>query len=65
MSENGKEKFYCWGCGKVEIPEPVGCCSGRDCGCMGQPIHPPFCSEECLRKYYGRDKLTEEEKRLL
>ena len=23
------------------------CCSGRDCGCMGQPIDPPICSDNC------------------
>ena len=46
------EKFYCWQCGKVEIPEPVGCCSGQDCGCMGFPIDPPFCSEECQKEYF-------------
>jgi len=49
-----KEIFYCWHCGKVEIPEPVGCCSGRDCGCMGLPIDPPFCSEKCQKEYYEK-----------
>ncbi|QUH21459.1 hypothetical protein [Alkaliphilus sp. B6464] len=29
--------------------EPEGCCSGRDCGCMGQPINPPIC-DECLEE---------------
>jgi hypothetical protein len=24
---------------------PEGCCSGRDCGCMGMPIEPPICDE--------------------
>ena len=51
MSE---EKFYCWNCGIVEIPEPVGCCSGRDCGCMGLPIDPPFCCEKCQEEYYTK-----------
>ena len=46
------EKFYCWNesCNN-EIPEPVECCSGRDCGCGGQPIDPPFCSNECHKEY--------------
>ena len=48
----GEEKYYCWHCGIVEIPEPMGCCSGRDCGCMGLPIDPPFCSDKCMEEYY-------------
>lgn len=51
MSE---EKFYCWNCGEVEIPEPIGCCSGRECGCMGLPIDPPFCCEKCQEEYYSK-----------
>ncbi len=47
-----KEKFYCWNCSEVEIPEPVRCCSGRECGCQGLPIEPPFCSEKCTKEYY-------------
>ena len=47
-------KYYCWNCDKVEIPEPVGCCSGIDCGCMGMPIDPPFCSEECQLEYAAK-----------
>lgn len=23
--------------------EPITCCSGRDCGCMGLPTEPPVC----------------------
>ncbi len=45
------DKHYCWNCGIIEIPEPVRCCSGRDCGCMGMPIEPPFCSEKCQKEY--------------
>ena len=48
-------KGYCEICGK-EI-EVAMCCSGRECGCMGQPIDPPACSEECYIKLmakYGR-----------
>ena len=41
-----KEIFYCHtkDC-KEEIREPVMCCSGRECGCLGQPIDPPYCLE--------------------
>lgn len=27
--------------------EPQMCCSGRECGCMGQPTEPCLCSKEC------------------
>ena len=27
------------------------CCSGRECSCMGMPIDPPVCSNECYDKY--------------
>lgn len=29
---------------------PRFCCNGDMCGCMGLPIYPPICSEECLIK---------------
>jgi len=28
------------------------CCSGRDCGCMGQPTEPPVCSDKCEDELY-------------
>lgn len=43
------EKHYCFECGVNEIPEPVTCCSGHECGCMGQPTEPPYC-QECWNK---------------
>lgn len=56
-------KGFCKVCG-IEIEVEV-CCSGRDCGCMGQPIDLPVCSSECydelmnnLKKYYPK-KLEE------
>lgn len=27
------------------------CCSGIDCGCMGLPVDPPVCSDECYIKF--------------
>lgn len=55
--KNMKEIFYCWNekCNN-EIPEPVTCCSGRDCGCMGMPTEPPFCSDKCLKEWQSKDK---------
>lgn len=38
-------KGYCLICqNEIEVQM---CCSGRDCGCMGLPIDPPICSDEC------------------
>lgn len=39
------EPHICWvqGC-TTTIEEPQYCCSGRDCGCMGMPIHPALCN---------------------
>jgi hypothetical protein len=54
-------KCYCIVCNE-EI-EVQMCCSGRDCGCMGQPVEPPVCSEEChyelmnnIEKYYPKSE---------
>ena len=42
---------YCEVCHKfVEGFEYKGCCSGRECGCMGRPIEPCICSEECWKQ---------------
>lgn len=56
-------KGYCIVCG-AEI-EVTMCCSGRDCGCMGQPTEPPVCSEKChdelmnnFEKYYPKNTPT-------
>jgi len=32
------------------------CCSGRECGCMGMPIDPPVCSNECYDKFMDNRK---------
>ena len=55
-------KGYCIVCGnEIEIQM---CCSGRECGCMGQPTEPPVCSEICydelmnnIEKYYPKDNI--------
>ncbi len=31
--------------------EPEGCCSGRECGCMGREINPVFCTD-CENKLF-------------
>lgn len=46
-------KTDCTECGKEIEFEPEMCCSGRDCGCMGMPIYPPWCGE-CWEKYNNR-----------
>jgi len=35
------------------------CCNGRDCGCMGKPVEPPVCSDECFKKWVTGLKLSE------
>ena len=55
-------KGNCVVCGK-EI-EVKMCCSGRDCGCGGQPIDPPVCdSNDCydelmnnIGKYFPKNR---------
>lgn len=55
-----KDKGFCKVCGfEIEVQM---CCSGYMCGCMGQPIHPPVCSEDCygelmnnIGKYYPQN----------
>lgn len=41
----------CMVCGKF-VPgfEYQMCCNAFDCGCMGKPIYPCVCSEECYNK---------------
>lgn len=42
---------FCMVCGKEFLgEEPKMCCSGRECGCMGMPIEPVVCSDECYKK---------------
>ena len=43
-----KEKEYtCIICGEPLGYIPRKCCDGVMCGCMGEPIDPPICSEKC------------------
>lgn len=43
-------KGFCEHCG-TEIEISI-CCSGHECGCMGQPTEPPICSEYCYYMAY-------------
>ena len=42
-------KGYCETC-KTEI-EIIICCNSFDCGCMGLPVEPPFCSDNCYNEF--------------
>ena len=49
-AQEGKRTVFleCMVCGsQFEGPVPEMCCSGRDCGCMGMPVDPVVCSQEC------------------
>jgi hypothetical protein len=42
----------CLTCGKfVEGFIHKYCCKAFDCGCMGMPIEPCFCSEQCYDNF--------------
>ncbi len=50
-------ELTCMECGDTWMGgEPARCCSGRDCGCMGQPIDPVVCSKECYDKVINKYK---------
>lgn len=41
----------CMVCGnQFKGEEPKMCCSGLECGCMGMPIDPVVCSDECYNR---------------
>ena len=35
------------------------CCSGHECSCMGKPVEPPVCSDECFKEWVTGLKLRE------
>jgi predicted nucleic acid-binding Zn ribbon protein len=51
-----KTKGYCQIC-STEI-EVQMCCSGHECVCMGQPIDPPVCSDDCYEKFMSNTQST-------
>jgi hypothetical protein len=49
----------CMTCGnRFYGEEPKLCCSGKDCGCMGQPTEPIVCSKECYEALMNKYKPT-------
>lgn len=49
----------CMVCGEeYEGPEPEMCCDGRECGCMGMPIDPLVCSDECYGKLLNGERYS-------
>lgn len=51
----------CMVCGKdFKGPEPLMCCSGRECGCMGMPVDPIVCSDACYHALPHMHTLTAE-----
>jgi hypothetical protein len=48
VQQDNPVDLMCMVCGKNFKGElPKVCCSGQDCGCMGQPVDPVVCSREC------------------
>jgi len=41
---------------EFEGDEPQLCCNGRECGCMGMPIDPVVCSDECYNALINKTK---------
>jgi len=52
-------EYPCMICGTT-IPDydPKMCCSGRECGCMGQPTEPAICSDECWDKFGENNEMN-------
>ena len=41
--------------------DPMFCCSGHECGCMGLPTNPQVCSQRCMTAcLYGIGKTMEQ-----
>lgn len=49
-------KGFCEICG-TEIEVKI-CCNLFDCGCMGLPVEPPVCSNECYDKLMETQTIT-------
>lgn len=52
------ETVACIQCGKMTDADMTMCCDGRECGCMGLPIHPPLCAE-CEKEFFNGGAGTE------
>jgi hypothetical protein len=54
-----KEKLNCMCCEiEFEGEPPQRCCDGYMCGCMGLPIEPIICSENCYHALLYHNKFT-------
>ena len=53
------EKYYCTICGKYlgDDYDPMMCCSGRDCACMGLSTNIPVCSKKCYNKFTKKEEI--------
>lgn len=55
----------CLICGKPVFGyDPQMCCSGFECGCMGQPMNPCVCSEACANALYENIGMAYEARRI-
>lgn len=60
-----KGEFGCLICTKpVHDYIPQYCCSGYECGCMGQPIDPCVCSSECNDAVFNNIGMPMEQRRI-
>ena len=58
-------KDFCLICGApVDDYDPKMCCSGQECGCMGQPTEPCVCSSECWDAIMNGIGMPYEERRI-
>jgi hypothetical protein len=44
--------------------EPMFCCSGHECGCMGLPTNPQVCSQRCMTACLDGIGKTMEQRRI-
>lgn len=59
------EIYDCLVCGKpVPGYKPKYCCSGRECGCYGEPIEPCVCSSKCWDAMLDGSEKGIEERRI-
>ena len=49
-------QLNCMVCGAEFLGRPpVLCCSGKECGCMGLPIDPIICTQDCYDTLLNKD----------
>ncbi len=60
-----RDVIHCVICGRP-LPdyEPMFCCSGHECGCMGLPTNPQVCSQKCYNACMDGIGTTMEERRM-